>query len=111
MVSYQERSIGIIAEMRKLATENSKEIRDAVEDGKKRMAHLIEQGAAVALIAKSLMSDTTVPVRAGVTTPALPEEPRKLDDVMLAMDVVDTLRHRTRIVDMELNESARERSS
>lgn len=27
---------------------------------------------------------------------------------MLAMDVVDTLRHRTRIVDMELNESARE---
>lgn len=54
------------------------------------------------------MSDTTVPVRAGVTTPALPEESRKLDDVMLAMDVVDTLRHRTRIVDMELNESARE---
>ena len=36
------------------------------------------------------------------------EEPRKLDDVMMAMDVVDTLRHRTRIVDMELNESARE---
>jgi hypothetical protein len=27
---------------------------------------------------------------------------------MLAMDVVDTLRHRTRIVDMELNEDARE---
>jgi hypothetical protein len=27
---------------------------------------------------------------------------------MMAMDVVDTLRHRTRIVDMELNESARE---
>ena len=27
---------------------------------------------------------------------------------MLAMDVVDTLRHRTRIVDMELNEEARE---
>jgi hypothetical protein len=36
------------------------------------------------------------------------EDPRKLDDVMMAMDVVDTLRHRTRIVDMELNESARE---
>jgi len=36
------------------------------------------------------------------------EEPRKLDDVMMAMDVVDTLRHRTRIVDIELNESARE---
>jgi hypothetical protein len=54
------------------------------------------------------MSDTTVPARAGATAPTLPEEPRKLDDVMLAMDVVDTLRHRTRIVDMELNESARE---
>lgn len=54
------------------------------------------------------MSDTTVPVKAGVTTPALTEEPRKLDDVMLAMDVVDTLRHRVRIVDQELNEDARE---
>ncbi len=54
------------------------------------------------------MSETTVPARAGATALALPEEPRKLDDVMLAMDVVDTLRHRTRIVDMELNESARE---
>ncbi len=64
------------------------------------------------------MSDTSVPVRTGQTVPVVPptgvkpgsrvEEPRKLDDVMLAMDVVDTLRHRTRIVDMELNESARE---
>ncbi len=49
VVNYQERSLTIIAEMRKLATENSKEIRDAVEDGKKRLAHLIEQGAAAAL--------------------------------------------------------------
>ncbi len=54
------------------------------------------------------MSETAVPVKAGATAPALPEEPRKLDDVMLAMDVVDTLRHRVRIVDQELNESARE---
>jgi hypothetical protein len=54
------------------------------------------------------MSDTAVPVKAGATAPALPEEPRKLDDVMLAMDVVDTLRHRVRIVDQELNEDARE---
>ena len=53
VVSYQERSIGIIAEMRKLATQNSAEIRDAVEDGKKRMAHLIEQGAAAALTVKT----------------------------------------------------------
>lgn len=54
------------------------------------------------------MSDTPVPAPARVTTRVAPEEPRKLDDVMLAMDVVDTLRHRTRIVDMELNEEARE---
>jgi hypothetical protein len=49
VVNYQERSIGIIAEMRKLATQNSAEIRDAVEDGKKRLAQLVEQGAAAAL--------------------------------------------------------------
>jgi hypothetical protein len=54
------------------------------------------------------MSETTVPARAPAAAPAVAVEPRKLDDVMLAMDVVDTLRHRTRIVDMELNESARE---
>jgi hypothetical protein len=54
------------------------------------------------------MSETTVPALAPAAAPAVADEPRKLDDVMLAMDVVDTLRHRTRIVDMELNESARE---
>jgi len=54
------------------------------------------------------MSDTSVPARAGPTAPVAPDEPRKLDDIMMAMDVVDTLRHRTRIVDMELNESGRE---
>lgn len=53
VVNYQERSIGIIAEMRKLATENSKEIRDAVEDGKRRMAQLIEEGAAAALTVRT----------------------------------------------------------
>ncbi|MEP7209674.1 MAG: cell surface protein [Alphaproteobacteria bacterium] len=53
VVSYQERSLGIIAEMRKLATQNSQEIRDAVEDGKKRLTHLVEQGAAAALTAPS----------------------------------------------------------
>lgn len=54
------------------------------------------------------MSETAVPARAPAAAPAVADEPRKLDDVMLAMDVVDTLRHRTRIVDMELNEDARE---
>ena len=46
VVAYQERSIEIIAEMRTLATENSAEIRLAVEDGKRRMAKLAEMGAA-----------------------------------------------------------------
>jgi hypothetical protein len=40
VVNFQERSTEIIAEMRKLATENSLEIRDAVEAGKKRIARL-----------------------------------------------------------------------
>ena len=35
-------------------------------------------------------------------------EPKKLDDVMLAMDIVDTLRHRTLIVERELGVDARE---
>jgi hypothetical protein len=41
VVNFQEKSTGIIAEMRKLATQNSAEIRDAVEAGKKRMAGLV----------------------------------------------------------------------
>jgi hypothetical protein len=40
VVAFQERSIETIAEMRKLATQNSAEIREAVEDGKKRIARL-----------------------------------------------------------------------
>lgn len=63
------------------------------------------------------MSEANIPVGATSTQPvaapagakpAATDEPRQLDDIMMAMDVVDTLRHRTRIVDMELNESARE---
>ncbi|MEL6213763.1 MAG: cell surface protein, partial [Pseudomonadota bacterium] len=49
VINYQERSQQIIAEMRKMSTENSEEIRTAVEDGKRRLAHLIETGAAAAL--------------------------------------------------------------
>jgi hypothetical protein len=40
VVGFQERSGEIIAEMRKLATQNSSEIREAVESGKKRVARL-----------------------------------------------------------------------
>jgi hypothetical protein len=41
VVNFQERSAEIIAEMRKLSTENSAEIRTAVEDGKRRIARLV----------------------------------------------------------------------
>ena len=47
VVSYQEKSITIIAEMRDQATKNSAEIRDAVEDGKKRLAKLAAEGNAL----------------------------------------------------------------
>lgn len=49
VVNFQAKSQDIIAEMRKLSTENSREIRDAVEDGKKRLAALIEAGATAEL--------------------------------------------------------------
>jgi hypothetical protein len=44
VVSYQTHSREIIEEMRKESTRNAEEIRDAVEDGKRRMARLAEQG-------------------------------------------------------------------
>jgi len=44
VVTWQTRSHEIIEEMRKQSTANAKEIRDAVEDGKRRMAKLAEQG-------------------------------------------------------------------
>jgi hypothetical protein len=47
VVNYQEKSTEIIAEMRKLATQNSEEIREAVEDGKRRIAKLAEKGNAL----------------------------------------------------------------
>ena len=49
VVSYQERAQQIIDEMRKLSTQNSAEIRDAVEDGKRRIAKLVADGKALAL--------------------------------------------------------------
>ena len=49
VVNFQERSQVIIAEMRDLSTKNSEEIRDAVEDGKKRLTKLVQDGAALAL--------------------------------------------------------------
>lgn len=48
VIGFQERSTEIITEMRKLATQNSEEIRDAVEDGKRRLAKLAAEGNALA---------------------------------------------------------------
>ncbi|MEA1052793.1 cell surface protein [Lamprobacter modestohalophilus] len=48
VVNYQTHSREIIEEMRIAATRNAEEIRDAVEDGKRRMARLAEQGHGLA---------------------------------------------------------------
>jgi len=47
VVNFQEKSREIISEMRTLATRNSEEIRDAVEDGKRRLARLAAEGEAL----------------------------------------------------------------
>jgi len=47
VIGFQERSLGIVAEMREMSTKNSAEIRDAVEDGKKRIAKLVIEGQAL----------------------------------------------------------------
>ncbi len=44
VVNFQTRSREIIDEMRVLATKNAEEIRESVEDGKQRLARLIQQG-------------------------------------------------------------------
>lgn len=49
VVSFQEKSRTIINEMREQATKNSAEIRDAVEDGKRRLAVLAAEGNALML--------------------------------------------------------------
>ena len=47
VIGFQERSLEIVAEMRALSTRNSAEIRDAVEDGKRRIARLVAEGKAL----------------------------------------------------------------
>lgn len=53
VISFQEKSRTIIDEMRVQATKNSAEIRDAVEDGKKRLAQLAADGNALLLETKA----------------------------------------------------------
>ncbi len=52
VVSFQEKSRTIINEMRDASTKNSAEIRDAVEDGKRRLARLAAEGNALLLDTK-----------------------------------------------------------
>lgn len=47
VINFQERSLEIVNEMRQLSTQNSAEIRNAVEDGKRRIARLVAQGQAL----------------------------------------------------------------
>ncbi|PXA99866.1 cell surface protein [Nostoc sp. 3335mG] len=49
VVNFQEKSRSIINEMRVASTKNSAEIRDAVEDGKRRLATLAAEGNALLL--------------------------------------------------------------
>lgn len=49
VVNWQTRSQEIIAEMRVLSTQNANDIRDAVEDGKRRLARLAEEGKGLGL--------------------------------------------------------------
>ncbi len=53
VVNWQKRSHEIIAEMRQLATRNADEIRDAVEDGKRQLARLAEEGKGLSLELKA----------------------------------------------------------
>lgn len=53
VVTFQEKSRVIISEMRVSATKNSAEIRDAVEDGKRRLAQLAADGNALLLETKN----------------------------------------------------------
>ena len=50
VVNFQERSREIIEEMRVLSTKNAEEIRESVEDGKQRMAKIIQRGGSLPLV-------------------------------------------------------------
>jgi hypothetical protein len=53
VVTWQTRSHEIIEEMRVQSTRNAEEIRDAVEDGKRKLARLADQGKGLELRAES----------------------------------------------------------
>ena len=49
VVNFQERTVEMVDEMRKLSTKNSEEIREAVEEGKQRLSKIINRGESLAL--------------------------------------------------------------
>ncbi len=49
VVNFQERTVEMIDEMRKLSDQNSNEIRYAVEEGKQRLTRIINRGESLAL--------------------------------------------------------------
>lgn len=53
VVSWQTKSHEIIEEMRKQSTQNANEIRDAVEEGKRKLARLAEEGKGLVLEAEA----------------------------------------------------------
>jgi hypothetical protein len=50
VINFQTRSREIIQEMRQLSTQNATEIRTAVEQGRERLARLVEEGKALPLL-------------------------------------------------------------
>jgi hypothetical protein len=50
VINFQTRSREIIQEMRQLSTQNATEIRAAVEQGRERLARLVEEGQALPLL-------------------------------------------------------------
>jgi hypothetical protein len=50
VITFQTRSQEIIQEMRQLSTQNATEIRTAVEQGRERLARLVEEGKALPLL-------------------------------------------------------------
>ena len=76
-----------------------------MEDGKKRMA-APDRGRQTRCLPRR--DGRSLDSRYGRDRASAPSQPQTLDDVMIAMDVVDTLRHREDLVRRELNEEGRE---
>ena len=117
VVNYQERSRDIIEEMRRAATQNSEEIPDGrrgrqTPDGaprpEGRRAAGPRPGTRCRRRPGPMPSEATAaPLPAAAPSSEPPGEPASLDETMLAMDVVDTLRHADRVVERELQGDAR----